>query len=190
MGHEEQFPPRRLNGRYGLRKRYFAGLDVSLEETALCVVDETGRVIKEVRAASEPGPLPAALQGTGLLLERIGLKACSLTAWLPIFRHPPKASEISPIGKALVLSEGAFPPRRPTLGCAAPLAISRSRSPLAAATLVTWRQAITPQHGGDRKSEHRMIKSDDIMGEAPPAPISSLASKRDGLPSSPQPTQD
>ena len=83
-------------------------------------------------------------------------------AWLPIFRHPPKASEISPIGKALVLSEGAFPPRRPTLGCAAPLAISRSRSPLAAATLVTWRQAITPQHGGDRKSEHRMIKSDDI----------------------------
>ena len=116
LGHEEQFPPRRLNGRYGLRKRYFAGLDVSLEETALCVVDETGRVIKEVRAASEPGPLPAALQGTGLLLERIGLKACSLTAWLPIFRHPPKASEISPIGKALVLSEGAFPPRRPTLG--------------------------------------------------------------------------
>lgn len=79
-----------------------------------------------------------------------------------ICRHPPKASEISPIGKALVLSEGAFPPRRPTLGCAAPLAISRSRSPLAAATLVTWRQAITPQHGGDRKSEHRMIKSDDI----------------------------
>jgi transposase len=28
--------------------RYFAGLDVSLEETAICVVDETGRIVKEV----------------------------------------------------------------------------------------------------------------------------------------------
>ena len=36
--------------------RYFAGLDVSLEETAICVVDETGRIMKEVRAASEPEP--------------------------------------------------------------------------------------------------------------------------------------
>jgi len=29
--------------------RYFAGLDVSLEETAICVVDETGRIMKELR---------------------------------------------------------------------------------------------------------------------------------------------
>jgi transposase len=28
--------------------RYLAGLDVSLEETAICVVDETGRIVKEV----------------------------------------------------------------------------------------------------------------------------------------------
>ena len=33
--------------------KYFAGMDVSLEETAICVVDEAGRMIKEVRAASE-----------------------------------------------------------------------------------------------------------------------------------------
>ena len=61
---------------------YFAGLDVSLEETAICVVDETGRIIKELRAASEPSDLIAALTGLGLPLERIGLEACSLTAWL------------------------------------------------------------------------------------------------------------
>ena len=59
---------------------YFAGLDVSLEETAICVVDETGRVIKELRAASEPSDLIAALTGLGLPLERVGLEACSLTA--------------------------------------------------------------------------------------------------------------
>lgn len=61
---------------------YFAGLDVSLEETAICVVDENGRLLKELRAASEPEPLVAALTGLGLPLERIGLEACSLTAWL------------------------------------------------------------------------------------------------------------
>ncbi len=61
---------------------YFAGLDVSLEETSVCVVDETGRIVKEVRVASELHALVAALRKIGLTLERIGLEACSLTAWL------------------------------------------------------------------------------------------------------------
>jgi transposase len=61
---------------------YFAGLDVSLEETAICVVDGTGRIAKEARAASEPAALIAALSKTDVSLERIGLEACSLTAWL------------------------------------------------------------------------------------------------------------
>ena len=62
--------------------KYFTGLDVSLEETAICIVDETGAIVKEMRAASEPDALVEALQGVGLELERIGLEACSLTAWL------------------------------------------------------------------------------------------------------------
>ena len=38
---------------------HFAGLDVSLEETTICVVDETGRLIKELRTASSaPRPVP------------------------------------------------------------------------------------------------------------------------------------
>jgi len=61
---------------------HYAGLDVSLEETAICVVDGTGRMVKETRAASEPEALITALQALGLPLERIGLEACSLTAWL------------------------------------------------------------------------------------------------------------
>jgi transposase len=60
----------------------FAGLDVSLEESSICIVDEAGRIVKELRAASEPDALVAALRDTGLMLERIGLEACSLTAWL------------------------------------------------------------------------------------------------------------
>jgi transposase len=62
--------------------KYFAGLDVSLEETAICVVDESGRIMKERRAASEPEALSEALREIALPLERIGLEACSLTAWL------------------------------------------------------------------------------------------------------------
>ena len=61
---------------------YYAGLDVSLEETAICVVDGAGRIVKEMRAPSEPEALVAALRETGLTFERIGLEACSLTAWL------------------------------------------------------------------------------------------------------------
>jgi hypothetical protein len=62
--------------------KYYAGLDVSLEETAICVVDETGQIMKEARAASEPEALDAVLSNLGLPLERLGLEACSLTAWL------------------------------------------------------------------------------------------------------------
>jgi transposase len=61
---------------------HYAGLDVSLEETAICVVDGTGRIVKETRAPSEPEALIAALREIGLPLERVGLEACSLTAWL------------------------------------------------------------------------------------------------------------
>jgi transposase len=62
--------------------RYFAGLDMSLEETAICVVDETGLIMKEARAASEPEALDTLLSSLGLPLECLGLETCSLTAWL------------------------------------------------------------------------------------------------------------
>ncbi len=62
--------------------KHFAGLDVSLEETAICVVDEEGRIVSEARVPSEPEALVALLRGMGLTLERIGLEACSLAAWL------------------------------------------------------------------------------------------------------------
>ena len=61
---------------------YFAGLDVSLEETAICIVDEAGQILREVRAASEPEALVAFFGACGMKMERVGLEACSLTAWL------------------------------------------------------------------------------------------------------------
>ena len=60
--------------------RYFAGLDVSLEETAICVVDEAGGIVREARVASEPDALVAFFDALGMTMERVGLEACSLTA--------------------------------------------------------------------------------------------------------------
>ena len=62
--------------------RYFAGMDVSLEETAICVVDEAGCIVKEARSASEPEALIAVMEEFALPLARIGMEACSLAAWL------------------------------------------------------------------------------------------------------------
>ena len=53
--------------------KHFAGLDVSLEETAICVVDGEGRIVREARVASEPEALVTFLCGLGLALERVGL---------------------------------------------------------------------------------------------------------------------
>jgi transposase len=61
---------------------YFAGLDVSLEETTICVVDDVGNIVREARAASEPEALVAFFGACGMKMERVGLEACSLTAWL------------------------------------------------------------------------------------------------------------
>jgi len=57
-------------------------LDVSLEETAICIVDDAGRIVREARAASEPETLAAFFGACGMTMDRIGLEACSLTAWL------------------------------------------------------------------------------------------------------------
>ncbi|SES10640.1 Transposase [Sphingobium sp. YR768] len=61
---------------------YYAGLDVSLEETAICIVDETGAIVRELRAPSDPESLISAFNSIALPMVRIGLEACSQSAWL------------------------------------------------------------------------------------------------------------
>jgi transposase len=57
-------------------------LDVSLEETSICIVDSAGDIVREARTASEPEALVAFFAACGMVMERVGLEACSLTAWL------------------------------------------------------------------------------------------------------------
>ena len=44
---------------------YFAGLDVSVKDTSVCIVDGTGKIAREVKVASEPAALLAVLTGSG-----------------------------------------------------------------------------------------------------------------------------
>lgn len=62
--------------------KYFAGLDVGLNETALCVVDEAGVIVREGRAGSEPAALVAWLAAVDVELQRVGLEAGPLSPWL------------------------------------------------------------------------------------------------------------
>lgn len=62
--------------------RYYAGLDVSLGETAICIVDEVGKIERELHAPSEPDALIDAFVAIDLPMERIGVEACSLASWL------------------------------------------------------------------------------------------------------------
>jgi transposase len=61
---------------------YYAGIDVSLECSSVCVVDGTGKIIREGKAASEPEALIAWFGSLGLGLTRIGLEAGPLSQWL------------------------------------------------------------------------------------------------------------
>ena len=61
---------------------YFAGLDVSLEETGICIVDSEGRIVVEKRVASQPAAIAAALSSAGFTLKRVGLEAGPLSPWL------------------------------------------------------------------------------------------------------------
>lgn len=61
---------------------FFVGLDVSLDETHICVVDEGGRIIKETRALSEPEAISRAIRHRGRRIEHVGLEAGNLSQWL------------------------------------------------------------------------------------------------------------
>ena len=55
--------------------KHYAGIDVSLEYASVCVVDASGKIVREGKVASEPVTLITWLGSLGVNLERIGLEA-------------------------------------------------------------------------------------------------------------------
>src|SRR6516225_5039205 len=62
--------------------RMFAGLDVGFKRTAVCVVDEAGRIVWRGMVDTHPEALSRALQHWGEKLAKIGLESGSMTPWL------------------------------------------------------------------------------------------------------------
>ena len=62
--------------------KHYAGLDVSVKETSICIVDEDGRICRELKVTSHPEDISRGLNGAGVRLERIGLEAGPLSQWL------------------------------------------------------------------------------------------------------------
>jgi transposase len=74
---------------YGLKHQkekrsmdHFAGLDVSVKDTSVCIVDDSGKIVREVKVESEPEALLAVLRSPTYRFKRIGLEAGPLSQWL------------------------------------------------------------------------------------------------------------
>ena len=61
---------------------YYVGVDVSLKESSVCVVDDKGKIVREAKAMSEPEALRDLISGIGFLATRIGMEAGPLSQWL------------------------------------------------------------------------------------------------------------
>src|SRR5947208_13758121 len=61
---------------------HYAGIDVSLECSSVCVVDASGKIVREAKVVSEPETLIGWFSSLGFELARIGLEAGPLSQWL------------------------------------------------------------------------------------------------------------
>jgi hypothetical protein len=62
--------------------KHCAGLDVSVKETAICIVDETGKVVREAKVTTEPEAIVALLNAAGFSYARVGLEAGPMSQWV------------------------------------------------------------------------------------------------------------
>jgi transposase len=61
---------------------HYAGLDVSLDQTSLCIVDGAGQITVEVKLHTDPDAIADYFRRTGHQVARLGLEAGPLSQWL------------------------------------------------------------------------------------------------------------
>src|SRR4026209_2472365 len=79
-GHDVESAPSIWRRRTAME--HYAGIDVSLELSSVCVVDAQGKIVKEAKVASEPEAVVAFFEALGFAVKRIGLEAGPLSHWL------------------------------------------------------------------------------------------------------------
>jgi transposase len=62
--------------------QHYAGLDVSLKQTAVCVVDQAGKIKREGMVASDPDAIAEFIASHAPLVARIGLETGATSTWL------------------------------------------------------------------------------------------------------------
>ncbi len=75
----------------------YVGLDVSMDETSICVVDRDGKIIKECKATTDPTAIHSALKAYTDHLQRVGLEAQAFLPWL--------SKELSAMGLPVIVVE-------------------------------------------------------------------------------------
>jgi transposase len=60
----------------------YVGLDVSLKQTAVCIVDQAGMVVKEGVVPAEPEAIAAFINAHAENVVRIGLESGAMSTWL------------------------------------------------------------------------------------------------------------
>src|SRR6516164_3909644 len=79
-GHDVESAPSIWRRRTAME--HYAGIDVSLELSSVCVVDAQGKIVKEAKVASEPEAVVAFFEALGFAVKRIGFEAGPLSHWL------------------------------------------------------------------------------------------------------------
>ena len=64
--------------------RYYAGLDISMKETAVCVVDEEEKIVHESIQVTDPEAIAKCLSRLDLNIVKVGLEVGSITRWLTL----------------------------------------------------------------------------------------------------------
>src|SRR5689334_17434420 len=79
-GHDVESAPSIWRRRTAME--HYAGIDVSLELSSVCIVDAQGKIVKEAKVASEPEAVIGFFETLGFAVDRIGLEAGPLSQWL------------------------------------------------------------------------------------------------------------
>lgn len=61
---------------------YYAGLDVSMKETSIAIVNEKGKIVFETMCETDPVIIAETLRGSNVVLEKIGLESGCISFWL------------------------------------------------------------------------------------------------------------